>query len=246
MRIAVHGATGRMGKALVEVISSTSSASVVAKAPTAERPIDFSLPLDNEGAVDCVVDFSKASAVIPLARRCETAGVALVSGTTGLSDEQMEQLKQIGKKIPLLWSPNMSVGANICSQLLEQMGAYLGDEWDVEVLEAHHRYKEDAPSGTALQFGHSVCTGRGVKPEEVTDNTRMARREPRKRGTIGYSSIRGGDIVGEHGVTFIADGERITLSHAIYSRERCAEGAVRAARWLCGQKPGFFSFADLL
>jgi len=169
-----------------------------------------------------------------------------VIGTTGFSAEQSRRIEDAAKQIPICRSANFSIGVNLCLQLLEQAGRALGDAFDIEIVEAHHRAKVDAPSGTALAMGEAVARGAKRDLKECGVYERHGHTGARDRETIGFSTIRGGDVVGDHTVLFLGDGERVEISHRATSRMNFANGAVRAAGWLAARKPGLYSMLDVL
>jgi len=195
---------------------------------------------------DAVIDFTSAAAA---ARHAALAGQhkkALVLGTTGLGDDAKAALADAAKTAPIVHAPNMSVGVNVLFALTERLAGTLGPEWDVDILEMHHRHKIDAPSGTALGLGEAAARGRGVGLGDVARRTRDGLTGARPSGEIGFATLRGGDVVGDHTVIFATDGERIELSHKASSRTNFARGAVRAALWLKGRAPGLYSMRDVL
>ena len=211
-----------------------------------EVPICASLEAALERAqADVVIDFTAAAASLHHAEVCAARKVALVVGTTGFSGEQKALLAAHASQIPLLMAPNMSVGVNVLFQLVTECAAALGKAYECEVVELHHRMKKDAPSGTALRLAEAAAKGQGLLPESFVF-ARHGDTGPRQPGTIGLQTLRGGDVVGEHTVYFIADGERIELTHRATSRDNFARGAVRAGRWLQGQKPGLYDMQDVL
>ena len=195
---------------------------------------------------DVVVDFSAPEASARHAKLAAATGKALVVGTTGLDARQMEILKTAAKKAPILCAPNMSVGVNILLRLVREAAAQLGEDYDIEILEMHHRHKADAPSGTALALGRAAAEGRGVDLAKKSARARDGVTGPRKAGAIGFAVLRGGDEVGFHRVLFAGPGEVLELSHRATSRRVFARGALRAALWLAKRKPGLYAMADVL
>jgi 4-hydroxy-tetrahydrodipicolinate reductase len=192
------------------------------------------------------IDFTLPSALDANVGACIESGTALVVGTTGLSDAQMALLERASREIPIVYARNMSVGMNVFMHFVTAAAGTLGDEYDVEIVEAHHRYKVDAPSGTALALGESVAGARQSRLDELAVKTREGQTGPRVPGTIGFSVIRGGNIVGDHTVMFISADERLEFTHRAADRRAFALGALRAARWLAGRAPGLFSMSDVL
>jgi len=195
---------------------------------------------------DAVIDFSAPAASVGHAKIAAATGKALVIGTTGLDATQEGALKQAARKAPILWAPNMSVGVNLLLKLAREAAAQLGPDYDIEILEMHHRHKVDAPSGTALALGRAVADGRGIDLGQKRVAARDGVTGPRKAGDIGFAVLRGGDEVGLHKVMFAGPGEVIELAHRATSRRVFARGAVRAALWLTKKKPGLYAMADVL
>jgi len=244
IRFAVAGARGRMGQAVVHVLI--------------ERGLIVSATFDKEDIVDlsdadAVIDFTTPSATLNLAEACATEGqargkpLAHIIGSTGFLPEQIDTLNAFGDRNIILRSGNFSLGVNMLMGLVRQAAAKLSPEaWDIEVLEAHHKRKVDAPSGTALMLGDAAAAGRGVDLAEVKVAARDGLTGQREPGTIGFSVIRGGGIIGEHSVLFAAEDEVITLSHSARDRTLFARGAIEAALWAASQKPGLYDMQDVL
>jgi 4-hydroxy-tetrahydrodipicolinate reductase len=199
-----------------------------------------------ERGADVVIDFTAPAASLHHAQVCAARGVALVVGTTGFSAKQKEDLRAAARKIPLLLAPNMSVGVNVLFRLVAEAARALGPAYEVEIVEMHHRMKRDAPSGTALRLAEVAASALGLPEKDVFVCERHGDTGARKAGTIGVQALRGGDVVGDHTVHFLADGERLELTHRATSRDNFARGALRAARWLAGRKPGFYDMQDVL
>ena len=195
---------------------------------------------------DVVLDFSQPTVTSQALEACVKARKPLVTGVTGFSPDFKARLTDAGRIIPVLASPNMSLGVALLTQLVRSAAATLGEEFDVEIIEAHHRSKQDAPSGTALALGEAVAAARGVELLEQTDGVRQGQTGPRRAGAIGFAVVRGGDIVGEHTVLFAGDGERLELSHRAGSRAGFAHGALAAARAITGKPAGMYSLTELL
>lgn len=255
MKIAIAGAAGRMGQMLIREIERTEGTSLAA---ALEGPGSKALGTETGGvkitsdaaaaigAADVVIDFTVPAATVAHARVCVDKGVSMVIGTTGLDPGQTTAIHDAARKVPVLWAANMSLGVNILLALVEKSAALLDPAYDIEVLEMHHRHKIDAPSGTALALGRAAAAGRQVKLEEVWRKSRDGHTGARPAGEIGFATLRGGEEVGVHTVMFAASGERLELSHRSFSRETYAAGAVRAARWLDGRKPGLYGMKDVL
>ncbi|HET8708543.1 MAG TPA: 4-hydroxy-tetrahydrodipicolinate reductase [Pseudomonadales bacterium] len=262
-RIAVIGAGGRMGRALIQSIQTTEGAQLSA---AIERPESTLLGADagelagvgklNVPVVgsltevldkfDVVIDFSAPAATEQHVAICLQHGKKIVVGTTGLTAEQKANLQKAAQNIAVVFSPNYSVGVNVSLKLLELAAKTFGDTVDIEIVEAHHRHKVDAPSGTALRMGEVVADALGRNLKEVAVYGREGHTGPRERQTIGFETIRGGDIVGEHTVMFIGEGERVEVTHIATSRMNFANGAVRAALWVATQAKGLFDMQDVL
>ncbi len=198
------------------------------------------------GRPDVLIDFSSPGSAVDCAGRCAEVGTALVVGTTGLTGEQMSALYEAARSIPCVYSPNMSVGVNVLAKLVKQAAAALGPEFDVEVIEVHHRSKKDAPSGTALKLARAAAEGLGRELDNVVVHGRSGMTGERRPAEIGIHAVRAGDIVGEHTVLFGALGEHVELRHVVHSRNTFALGALRAARFVAGKKPGMYSMDDVL
>ncbi len=255
--IAIVGAAGRMGTSLLEEAARRPDLRVVAAVVTPEWtgpdhlgpdqvPVFRSIPDLDEAAPRVVIDFTSPAAAIQVARFCAGTHRALVSGTTGLDDADLQELRRCAASAPTVWASNFSVGVNLLEALVEQATAAFGPEAEVEIFEAHHRHKVDAPSGTALTLGHAVARARGTSLESIARFTRQGHAGPRDPAEVGFQVLRGGDIVGEHSVWFCAHGERLELSHRATDRGIFARGALRAARWAASASPGFYSMRDVL
>lgn len=234
MKIGVTGYKGRVGQILVQSIKSNNSLEFAGGIDKGDDP----LPLFKEA--DAVIDFSHPDATVVHADVAAQTGTALVIGTTGLTDEQEEILKTASQKTAIVYAANMSVGVNMLLALVKQAAERLDSEWDIEVFETHHHHKIDSPSGTALALGKAAREGRGGG-DFIVD-----REGARKQGDIGYAVQRGGDVVGEHTVTFFSQGERVELGHKATDRSLFAKGALRAAQWTKGKKAGLYSMTDVL
>jgi len=197
-------------------------------------------------AAEVAIDFSQPEAVEKTIGYCLESRVALVCGTTGLNDRQRAQIKAASAKIPLLYATNMSVGMNVLFGLVGKVASILGTDYDIEIVEQHHRFKKDAPSGSALTLAENICKSMNLDFPEALVNGRSGKDALRQKGTIGMHAVRAGDITGVHSVIFGTPGETITLNHTANSRDTFAGGALRAATWLVGKKPGFYSMADVL
>jgi 4-hydroxy-tetrahydrodipicolinate reductase len=261
--VAIAGAAGRMGRALVEAAIAAPEARVVAAleregAPqvgmdagelAAVGPLGVAVSESVDAMAtgfDVLIDFTIPEATLAHVEACRAAGRAMVIGTTGLDELQRARIGEAAREIPIVQAPNMSVGVNLCLQLLETAARVMGEEADIEIVEAHHRHKIDAPSGTALRMGEVVAGALGRDLASCAVYGREGRTGPRDRRTIGFETIRAGDIVGEHTVLFAAAGERVEITHRASSRSTFARGAVRAALWLATRPPGLYDMQDVL
>ena len=197
-------------------------------------------------ASDAVIDFPLPEATTHHAELAGEHGTAFVVGTTGLSSPQQATIEAAARSVAVVQAANFSIGVNLLLGLTEQTAGVLGADNDIEILEMHHRHKVDAPSGTALALGRAAASGRGVNLDDVSDRVRDGHTGARKDGDIGFATLRGGDVVGDHSVIFAAEGERIELTHKASSRSIFANGAVRAARWCEGKAPGLYAMRDVL
>ena len=254
-RVAISGAGGRMGRTLAEACEAVSQVEVTAAIEHADsdclgRDLGELAGLGRMGVAvvadlasvaadfDLLIEFTRPEATIDNLRECRRLGKAMVIGTTGLSREQIAEVEAASKEIPVVFAPNMSIGVNVLLNLLRTAAAALGDDYDVEIIEAHHRHKVDAPSGTALKLGEVVADALDRDLDECAVYGREGQTGERDRKTIGFATVRGGDVVGDHTVLFAGEGERIELTHKASSRMTFAGGAVRAAGWLSGREPG--------
>ena len=225
-----------------------SSANAMVGAPLAGAP-DILLQSSDDLSVrdfEVLIDFSTPQSAISALEQCATAGRGIVIGTTGFSEKQQERMRVLAEKCPLVYSPNMSAGVNLCYALVELATQAIGKSADVEIFEAHHRHKVDAPSGTALRLGEIVAEKLSLSPQEDFVHTRVGVTGPRPKQAIGFQVMRAGDIVGEHTVSFVLDGERVEITHKASSRDCFARGAVRAALWVRDKAPGLYTIGDVL
>lgn len=263
LKIAVFGANGRMGRAVTRVVSASADAEIVGACTepgheTVGQDVGELAGMGSLGVVvtadpaealanaDVAIDFTLPAAVPGNLAACRESGCALVMGTTGLAAEHVAMISESSEEISILYGRNLSIGVNVFTELARQAARYLGDEWDVEITEAHHRYKLDAPSGTALQLGEAVADERGTNLDDVAVIGRNGHTGERPRGAIGISSIRAGNIVGDHTVAFVSDTETVELTHHAVDRELFASGALHAAQWLNGRRAGLYSMRDVL
>ncbi|OEC34361.1 dihydrodipicolinate reductase [Pseudomonas cuatrocienegasensis] len=262
-RIAVMGAAGRMGKTLIEAVQQAEGAQLSAAVDRPDSSLvgadagelaalgklgvnlvgDLSAVLDQ---FDVLIDFTHPSVTLKNLDICRRAGKAMVIGTTGFSVEEKQLLAEAGNDIPIVFAANFSVGVNLCLKLLDTAARVLGDEVDIEIIEAHHRHKVDAPSGTALRMGEVIADALGRDLQKVAVYGREGQTGARARDTIGFATVRAGDVVGDHTVLFAADGERVEITHKASSRMTFAKGAVRSALWLHKREAGLYDMQDVL
>jgi 4-hydroxy-tetrahydrodipicolinate reductase len=263
MRLVVVGAGGRMGQALVRAIHDIDGVSVAAGverpgSPHLGRdvgelagvgPLGIAIgddPLPAFAAADGVLDFTSPKASVGFAGYAAQARIVHVIGTTGCGPEEDAAIAAAARHATIVKSGNMSLGVNLLGALVRQAARALGADFDIEILEMHHRHKVDAPSGTALLLGERAADGRGIDLAEHSVRSRDGYTGPRPEGSIGFATLRGGSVIGEHAVVFAGEGERVVLSHIAEDRTVFARGAVRAALWARGRKPGLFSMLDVL
>ncbi|MEY3018282.1 MAG: hypothetical protein RL336_1417 [Pseudomonadota bacterium] len=263
VRIAVTGAAGRMGKMLIEAIHANDGAQLTA---AIEHPSSSLIGAD-AGEVaglgkcgvaivddaanvladfDVMIDFTAPVATVANATLCAQHGKRLIIGTTGCSEAELASIKSSADQTAMIMASNYSTGVNVCFKLIKEAAAILGDDYDIEIVEAHHRHKVDSPSGTALSMGEAAAEGVGRNLKDVAIYGREGVIGARDRETIGFATVRGGDVVGDHTVMFLADGERIEISHKASSRMAFARGAVRAAVWIASVERGMFDMQDVL
>lgn len=252
MKIGIAGCTGRMGALLVKEVLASAPQLYLAGGITRDKvKAPLSVPLltnaeDLFASSDVVIDFTAPEASVLHARIAARTGKPLVIGTTGFSEAERIEVTEQAKSVPILLTPNASLGVNVMLELVKKTASLLGPDFAIEILEAHHSQKQDAPSGTALALGQAAAEGREIDLRSHAVYSRHGRTGPRQDREIGFSVLRGGDIVGEHTVYFIGQGERIELTHRATDRAIFAKGALKAARWLAGQKAGFYTMADFL
>ncbi len=239
-RIGILGAAGRMGQAVAEAISAGHDAVVGGQADQGD---DITAAARDS---DVLIDFSAPAALAAHLDAARAAGIGVVIGTTGLGPDHEAALAAAAKAIPVLQAANMSLGVNLLAHLVREAAARLGPDWDIEIVEMHHRQKVDAPSGTALLLGRAAAEGRGVNLDEASERGRDGITGARGDGTIGFASLRCGSVAGDHQVILASEGERIELGHRAESRAIFAAGAVRAALWLAGRPAGRYSIGDVL
>lgn len=263
MKIGIAGCLGRMGRELVKEVLSTpgctlSGGSVKAGSKEENQSLAEYIPLkgiditttsDNEklfSISDAVIDFTMPESSVQLARIAAAQKKIHICGTTGLTDSHFAEFKKSAQSARIIWSSNMSVAVNLLFALTEKVSSMLDEDYDIEIVEMHHRAKVDAPSGTALTLGQSAAAGRKKQLDDVMIRGRSGIIGPRGKGNIGFAVLRGGDVVGDHTVMFAGPGERLELTHKSSSRSIYARGAVRAAQWASAQEPGLYSMKDVL
>jgi 4-hydroxy-tetrahydrodipicolinate reductase len=262
MDIAIAGATGRMGRMLIEAVLAApdlrlSGALEHAASPALGQDAGAALGRHTGVAVTAdltqglagaqvLIDFTRPEGTLAHLAACAGRGVAAVVGTTGFAPAQKAALAAFAQHVPIVFAPNMSVGVNVVLRLLDLAARSLGEGYDIEVVEAHHRHKVDAPSGTALAMGEALARARGVALDTHGVFARQGHTGERAPGSIGFATVRGGDIVGDHTVLFCGSGERVEITHRSSSRANYAEGSLRAARFLQGRAPGLYGMDDVL
>lgn len=263
LRMAVTGAAGRMGKTLIEAITADESVDLTAAiehpqssligadagelAAIGKNGVSIAASIDDViNDFDVLIDFSRPEVTLANLEACVASGKKIVIGTTGFTDEQKAIIHQAGETISVMFAPNMSVGVNLCFKLLEIAAKVLGDDVDVEIYEAHHRHKIDAPSGTALRMGEIVADALGRDLNECAVYGREGQTGARDKETIGFATVRAGDIVGDHTVMFAGEGDRVEITHKSNNRMTYAKGALRASKWLKDKPIGIFDMQDVL
>ena len=241
MKIAIVGAAGRMGQMLVKLARESKDLEVVAQIDVADG-----FAREWPAGTEAVIDFSFHTAVPPSIEKAAAQGIAYVIGTTGLSDAEQAVVDAAAKKIPVVQSGNYSLGVNLLLNLVKTAAKVLGPEYDVEVVEMHHKHKKDAPSGTALMLAKAAAIGRGAEFDDVAVFGRKGIIGERPEGEIAVHALRGGSVVGDHTVMFAGDVERVEITHKAQSREAFAAGALRAAQWAAGRAPGMYTMRDVL
>jgi 4-hydroxy-tetrahydrodipicolinate reductase len=261
MRLAIAGSSGRMGRMLIEAALGAEDLSIAAALERADSPhigedcaqflgrksgVIITGDLASIAQADVLIDFTRPEGTIRHLEVCVQHRVRAVIGTTGFDEAGRRQIEQAARSVPVVFSPNMSVGVNVAFRLVELAARMLSDDFDVEIVEAHHRHKIDAPSGTALRLGELVANAQGRSLQEAAVHERHGVTGPRRPASIGFSVIRGGDLVGEHTVMFVGTGERVEITHRASSRMTYALGSLRAARFLARRAPGLYDMRDVL
>lgn len=263
MRLAVLGATGRMGTAVIRLVAESADCTLTgalvelghpllgqdAGLVAGTRRLNVLIADDPDVALrgcDVAIDFSIPAATSAHLAACVRQRCAVVLGTTGLGEQQIQDLKASAGAVPIVYGRNMSIGVLVFTELAKLAARLLGPEADIEIIETHHRNKVDAPSGTALQLGEAIAVEQGLKLDDVAVFDRFSARAPRRQGSIGFSAVRAGSIVGDHTVLFALSEEIVALEHRALDRGTFARGAVRAARWVVGRTPGLYDMGDVL
>ena len=261
LKIAIAGASGRMGRMLIEAVLAAPDLTLAAALDRAGSPdlgsdagallgratgVRVASDLAALAGSDVLIDFTRPEATLAHLDACARHGVKLVIGTTGFDDAGKAAIRTAAQKTAIVFAPNMSVGVNATLKLLEVAARILGSSYDIEIIEAHHRHKVDAPSGTALKMGEVIAGALGHELKDLAVYAREGHTGERKAGTIGFATIRGGDIVGDHTVLFAGPGERIEITHKSASRMTYATGSLRAARFLAARRTGLFDMNDVL
>jgi 4-hydroxy-tetrahydrodipicolinate reductase len=263
MKIGIVGISGKMGKTIAKLVDEDpilQLASGLVREGNNFSGVDLGEFIGKEksgnkitsnieqffASCDAVIDFSSPNLSLICAQKAAQNGKVFVCGTTGFSDEQKKKLVEYSKNCVVIWSSNMSVGVNLVAGLVEKVAAILRDDYDIEIVEMHHRDKVDAPSGTALLLGASAAKGRDINIQEEGVMARFGANNKRQRGQIGFAALRGGDVIGDHSVIFAGDGERIEISHKATNRSVFASGALRAVIWGSNKKAGFYTMKEVL
>lgn len=260
IKIGVNGACGRMGARIIALALRDKDFSVTQAIEREGHPdlgkdiglltgcqeLGVKITDSINGKVDVLIDFSSPLSTIKRLNECAERGIAIVIGTTGFNDEQKEKLTLAAKKIPCLFSPNMSVGVNLLFDIISQVARILGKEADIEIIETHHRFKKDAPSGTALKIAEKICEATGIKMDKDVVYGRYGEVGERKQNQIAIHAVRLGNVVGIHKVIFDSQEEQLEITHNAHSRDTFASGALKAARFIAGCPPGLYTMSDVL
>ncbi len=262
IKVAIMGVGGRMGRSILSTLSKDEEILIVGATERygheligmdagelLSKKIGVKITSDLEEAcsnADVIVDFTTPESSVQCALYAREHSKAMVIGTTGFDNEQLMELKESARDFPCVMSPNMSIGVNVVFEISKMIATLLGKDYDVEIVEVHHRYKEDAPSGTAIRLGECVAEGLGFDFNRVARYSRHGRIGKRSTEEIGIQSLRGGDVVGDHTVMFLGKGERVELSHKALSRENFSLGVLRAVKWVFGKPPGMYSMREVL
>lgn len=247
LKVILSGCSGKMGSVITDIISEDNEAQIAAGVdPFFKEGLKYPVyPTFNElPEADVIIDFSNPAALDSILEYSVKNGVALVAATTGYTDAEVEKIKSAAKKIPVFFTFNMSLGINLMTSLVKKATAVLGDSFDIEIIEKHHNQKIDAPSGTAIMLANAV--NKALDNRMIYEYDRHSKREKRSKNEIGIHSVRGGTIVGEHEVIFAGNNEVVTLTHQAFSKNVFATGAIKAAKFLSGKKPGLYDMNDLI
>lgn len=261
MKLAIAGASGRMGRMLIEAALAQPDATITAAFDRIDSAaaghdcaeflgrsigVEVVADLSSINSADVLIDFTRPEATLAHLKACTNAGVNMVIGTTGFDVAGKRAIADAAQKIAIVFAPNMGVGVNVMLKLLDQAARTLNADYDVEIIETHHKHKVDAPSGTALKMGEVIAEARGEKLQDIALYAREGVVGERKTGTIGFASIRGGDVIGDHTALFAGIGERIEITHKASNRMTYALGSMRAARFLAGRRAGLYDMFDVL
>ena len=259
LRVVVNGAAGRMGRRVAALVARDPDCELVGAVEAGGRAdlrdagelsgvgrLGVAVKDGFDGAGDVVIDFSSPEGFVRACEMAEARGMALVSGTTGLPQKSAEMLKCLGKKLAVIHEPNFSVGVNVLLRTLAEVTRAIGEGWEIEIVETHHKRKADAPSGTALKLARAVSAARGWALDDVVRHGRSGRPGERPSAEIGVHAVRAGDIVGDHLILLAGVGERLEFVHRAHSRDTFASGAIRAARFVCGRPPGVYTMSHVL
>jgi len=259
-KLIVIGAAGRMGRRIISLSIDADRFDIIAAIEkkdhpdigkdaglvAAAGPINVKLDSIYPAGADMAIDFSTPSTADKTIDYCLENGTAMVLGTTGLTPRQLSKIKAASGKIPVIYATNMSVGMNVLFTMVGEVASTLGEDYDIEIIEQHHRFKKDAPSGSANTLAENICRATGRKSPDCFTHGRSGKDALRQKGTIGIHAVRAGDITGKHEILFSTLGETLTLTHTAHSRDTFARGALRAAQWLIAKKPGLYSMTDVL
>ena len=263
IKTAISGACGRMGKSITSVLAADGDIQITGASEMEGHPgvntnlgemignknIDVNISDDILKAfsgAEVIVDFTSPESTLKNLKYASENGKSMVIGTTGFSDQEKEELEKLASDIPCVISPNMSIGVNILFEISKKVASLVGDSYDIEIVETHHRKKVDSPSGTAIGLAKAVCEGVGSRLDDVARYERYGKIGERKKGEIGIQTLRGGDVVGDHTVMYMGEGERIELTHKASSRDNFSRGVLMAVKWLHGKSPGIYSMKDVL
>ena len=263
MKVAVNGASGRMGSRIIALMDEFTDMKLGGAVEQPDHPLigkdvgkalgghHKGIPVVNQlhqlpDDIDIIIDFTTPPSTLECIQWAAEKGISVVSGTTGLTEDERNVIKKVSEKIPCVYAPNMSVGINLLLKVLEQVALTIGEDYDIEIIEAHHRLKKDAPSGTAMKMAEVIAQALNRNLEDVARYNRQGFIGERPQKEIGLQTIRAGDIVGEHTVMFGTTGERLEFTHKASSRDTFARGALKAAQWLYGKRPGLYTMLDVL